>query len=84
VNLRNLLLCVIVSSTLVFFGIGCIPIDDLAGYWDKGIIDPNLEGHWKQLGLQFRSEDNYVSFVKSGEHYLQESNNDLSINTKEG
>jgi len=63
----------------MFWGAGCIPVDDLAGYWDKGIIDPNLEGHWKQLGTQFRSEDNYVSFVKSGENYLQESNTALFI-----
>lgn len=76
---RDSFLAAIVLAVLMFWGAGCIPVDDLAGYWDKGIIDPNLEGHWKQLGTQFSSEDNYVSFVKSGEHYLQESNTALFI-----
>ena len=76
---RNSFLAAIVLSLLMFWGAGCIPVDDLGGYWDKGIIDSKLEGHWKQLGVQFRTEDNYVSFVKSGEHYLQESNTALFI-----
>lgn len=76
---RDSFLAAIVLAVLMFWGAGCIPVDDLAGYWDKGTIDPNLEGHWKQLGTQFRSEDSYVSFVKSGENYLQESNTALFI-----
>jgi len=76
---RNLLLCAAATTILLFSAIGCIPIDDLAGYWDKGVIDPGLEGHWKQLGMQFRSEDSYISFVKSGDYYLQESNTALFI-----
>jgi hypothetical protein len=76
---RDSFLAAIVLSVLIFWSAGCIPVDDLGGYWDKGVIDPALEGHWKQLGMKFRSEDNYVSFVKSGEHYLQESNTALFI-----
>ena len=66
-------LSAIVLISLMFLAVGCIPVDDLAGYWDKGVIDPELEGDWKQLGVEFRSEDSYLSFVKSGEYYLQES-----------
>ncbi|MBW8041752.1 MAG: carboxypeptidase regulatory-like domain-containing protein [Planctomycetes bacterium] len=63
--------------TLFFLGVlfavkGCIPVEDFGEYWEKGIIDPALEGHWKQLDVEFRSEQNYLSFVKSGDHYVCE------------
>jgi len=48
---------------------GCIPVEDLGGYWDKGGLDPELEGQWRQLGKDFRSQDEYASFVKSGTVY---------------
>ncbi len=36
---KDLRLPWIISTILAFLATGCIPIDDLAGYWDKGIID---------------------------------------------
>ena len=38
-SLRDSFLAAIVLSVLMFWGAGCIPVDDLGGYWDKGIID---------------------------------------------
>lgn len=36
---RSFLHASVVAALLLFLGMGCIPVDDLAGYWDKGIID---------------------------------------------
>ena len=55
---------------IIFIYRGCIPIYDLGDYWDKGIIDPQLEGHWKEPGDKLRSGDTYLSFIKSGDHYI--------------
>ena len=71
VTVRRLLLASLFFIALLFLGKGCIPVEDLGEYWEKGIVDPNIEGHWKQLGIEFRSEDNYMSFIKAGEYYLQ-------------
>ena len=71
---RKTLLKTIITIVFLFSIDGCIPIDDLGDCWEKGIIDPNIDGHWKQLGVQFRSEDTYLSFVKSGNHYILETN----------
>lgn len=54
---RHFVLAAIVLTGLMFWTVGCIPVDDLAGYWEKGIVDPKLEGHWRQLGVKFRSKD---------------------------
>jgi hypothetical protein len=29
----------------------CIGVEDFGRYWDKGFIDPALEGSWKKLGV---------------------------------
>jgi hypothetical protein len=29
----------------------CTPVEDFGAYWDKGFIDPALEGSWKKIGL---------------------------------
>ena len=63
-----------ISCTLLLFLAGaCIPVDDLGEYWDKGTIDPALEGHWRKADVEFRSQDEFLSFVKSGDHYVVES-----------
>jgi len=48
---------------------GCIPIDDFGNYWNEGSVDPVLEGHWKKLGVEFRSQDEYITFEKEGDYY---------------
>ncbi len=47
----------------------CIPIEAFGEYWDKGIVDPDLDGHWKKIGCTFLSQDQYMSFLKEDDHY---------------
>ncbi len=42
-------------------------VDDLGDHWDKGIVDPELEGDWKTLEY-IGSE--YVSFLTCQDHYI--------------
>jgi len=35
----------------------CTPVDDFGAYWDKGAIDPGLEGSWKKVGLPGQNRD---------------------------
>jgi len=75
---------------------GCILVDDLDGCWEKGVVDPQLQGYWKQIetpptpvditiplpgggtargqlhGSTSSSvvEETYISFQRSGDHYL--------------
>ena len=69
----NRMLSVSISFTLLLLLAGaCIPVDDLGEYWDTGTIDPAIEGHWKNADEEFRSQDHYISFTKSGDLYLVE------------
>jgi FAD/FMN-containing dehydrogenase len=43
---------------------GCIPVEDLGEQWDRGIIDPDLEGGWRT------GEDEFLSFQREADHYL--------------
>jgi len=70
--MRKTLLPILLCLAALFAIKGCIPVEDFGGYWEKGIVDPALEGHWKQLEEEFRSEQYYLSFVKSGDHYVCE------------
>jgi hypothetical protein len=70
--MRKKLILTLLSIAFLFVSKGCIPVEDFGEYWQKGIIDQALEGHWKQLDVEFRSEENYLSFVKSGDHYVCE------------
>ena len=29
----------------------CTPVEDFGAYWDKGVVDPALEGRWKKIGI---------------------------------
>ena len=64
-----LLICV----AILIFAQGCIPVFDLGEYWQKGTIDPALEGHWKMRGVRNPSQDEFISFIKSGDLYLEET-----------
>jgi len=39
--------CLVVVVMLLM---SCTSVEDFAGYWDKGIVDPALEGSWKKIG----------------------------------
>ena len=51
------------------FYFGCIPVDDISGVWDKGTLAPNIKGHWKKMGIEYRSQDSYISFIEKGDVY---------------
>lgn len=71
--IRKLLLLAIFSTVVSLCAVGCIPVEDLGEYWNKGTIDSELEGHWKKTGAEFQSEDNYISFIKVNDHYKVKS-----------
>jgi hypothetical protein len=59
---------------------GCPPVclvyrrEDFAGYWDKGVRDPALEGRWKKLGMPGEEIGNIpgadtLLFVSDGRSY---------------
>lgn len=47
----------------VFCLIGCINVNDFGKYWDKGVVDPALEGYW----LSEHGECSH--YVKKDDHY---------------
>ena len=44
---------------------GCIVVDDFKQYWNKGTVDPKLEGQWQDQG----SKEPSVIFVRQEENY---------------
>ena len=44
--MKRLLLCVAAALAMA----SCVPVDDFGAYWDKGVVDPQLEGTWKTVG----------------------------------
>lgn len=75
---------------------GCIDVDDLGAYWDKGTVDPVLEGRWKMTpapGVDTSSSegDKYYIFKKTGDHYVleeevdkaEDDNDDMLVKTLE-
>lgn len=62
-------LLVVAAVLFCLRSVSCIPVEDLGEYWVKGVIDPKLEGHWRKMGVKYRSQDQYVSFEKAGTHY---------------
>ncbi len=43
--MKRLWLC----AAAALAAVSCIPVDDFGTYWDKGVVDPALEGSWKRL-----------------------------------
>jgi hypothetical protein len=66
-QLKIKLLFIFVFGIVLFSG--CIPVDDISPVWDKATLNPDIEGHWKQVGVKYRSQDKYISFVKKGDEY---------------
>jgi hypothetical protein len=65
-------LCLCVAATLAM--VSCIPVDDFGTYWDKGVVDPALEGTWKNIGLPGSSpEEKFgyreLRFTRTGSFY---------------
>jgi hypothetical protein len=65
-------LCLCVAATLAM--VSCIPVDDFGTYWDKGVVDPALEGTWKNIGVpgstpQERLGARELRFTRTGSFY---------------
>jgi hypothetical protein len=64
-------LCLCVAATLAM--VSCIPVDDFGTYWDKGVVDPALEGTWKIISLLGSSPDSpearELRFTRTGSFY---------------
>jgi hypothetical protein len=68
--MKRLWLCIVCSMVLA----SCISVDDFGAYWDKGVVDPALEGSWKKLGLPGEDRDSIpgpdeLRFTKNGASY---------------
>jgi hypothetical protein len=53
----------------------CTPVGDFAAYWDKGFVDPALEGRWQKIGIPGEAIDSIpgadqLLFVKNGQSYF--------------
>lgn len=49
----------------------CIWVDDLGEYWQKGEVDPALEGRWQVMSEQpGQGAQGNVSFTSNGKEYL--------------
>ena len=70
-QLRKCLLLSFLLGVVLFSG--CIPVDDISAVWEGAVIDPELEGYWKQTDVEFRSQDQYLSFVKKGNAFEVET-----------
>ena len=66
---KKLLSLTILIISLLLNVLGCIPIDDLANHWEKGVIDPNLQGSWKGVGSEFATEDQCFTLTKADGYY---------------
>ena len=54
----------------------CTPVEDFGPYWDKGFVDPALEGSWKKTGLPGQEIDgipgaDVLRFTKDDSSYRQ-------------
>ena len=58
---------------VVLLSVSCIDVEDFAGYWDKGVRDPALEGRWKKIGLP---GDAFV-FLRSDDPWRGEQVDDI-------
>ena len=59
----------------VFVLSSCTPVEDFGIYWDKGFVDPALEGSWKKLGRPGEKNPNDIPgpdlwrFTRNGSSY---------------
>ena len=66
-------LCLCVAATLAM--VSCIPVGDFGTYWNKGVVDPALEGTWRKVRRpgQAPEESNVgpdeLRFMRTGSSY---------------
>jgi len=64
--------CLTICAVLVMSS--CTPVDDFGLYWDKGFVDPALEGSWKKIRPAGEDPDAVLGpdlwrFTRSGATY---------------
>jgi hypothetical protein len=62
----------------------CTPVEDFGRYWDKGFVDPALEGSWKKMGLPGQEMNGIPGpdvwrFTKDDSSYLQYGINPIDL-----
>jgi hypothetical protein len=67
----------------------CTGVEDFGLYWDKGFIDPALEGSWKKLGLPGRDINSIPGadlwrFTRNGSSYSLQWINPVDQTAKAG
>jgi hypothetical protein len=60
----------------------CTPVEDFGAYWDKGVVDPALEGRWQKIGLPGQDMKSIpgadqLLFVKDGLSYAWQGINPI-------
>ena len=61
----------------------CTPVGDFGAYWDKGVVDPALEGRWQKIGIPGEPIDSIpgsdqLLFVKNGQSYFWQGINPIA------
>jgi hypothetical protein len=65
-------ICLAICAALVVSS--CTPVDDFGLYWDKGFVDPALEGSWKKIRRAGEDPDSVPGpdlwrFTRNGTNY---------------
>lgn len=76
--MKRVILAVVAACTVS----SCTTVDNFGAYWDKGIVDPALEGTWKKVGLPGENIDSIPGadtrrFTRDGTAYLAQELNPI-------
>jgi hypothetical protein len=60
----------------------CTSVENFGAYWDKGVVDPALEGSWKKVGLPGKNIDSIpgadtLRFIRNGAAYSMQALNPI-------
>ena len=74
--------CAILAVLAALTVSSCMPVESFGAYWDKGIVDPALEGAWKKTGLPGERIDGIpgpdtLRFTRNGAAYLMQARNPI-------
>ena len=68
--MKRFAICVVA----VVVQVSCTPVEDFGSYWDKGFVDPALEGSWKKVAQNRENPDDVcgadlLRFTRNGPSY---------------
>jgi len=78
-TMKRFWLCMIA----VVLQVSCTPVEDFGQYWDKGFVDPALEGSWKKLARSGENPDDVcgadlLRFTRNGASYALQAINPIN------